>query len=264
LILAFAFPGISQLLAWGQTSGLALVCFTLAYFALRARHDLLAGLAIGCLIFKPQLGLAAAVVFVLTQRWKVVLGALLSALLQMGIGWLYYGTAVVRDYLNALTRVPDVLPALEPRPYQMHSLRAFWMMLIPSPPLVFILYAVTAVGVLVLLVHCWRHDSDLRIKFSALLLASVLVSPHLTVYDLVVLAPAFLLLGDWAVEQPERRSNGTIRTLLYLCFPLFLLAPLVRFIHVQFSVIAMAALLFMISKTYTDSSAETISDTKIV
>ncbi len=38
LILAIAFPGFFHLLAWGQTSGLALLCFTLAYLALRHDH----------------------------------------------------------------------------------------------------------------------------------------------------------------------------------------------------------------------------------
>src|ERR1041385_2833956 len=80
---ALAFPGISQLLAWGQTSGLALLFFTLAYLALRNKQDFLAGLAIGCLIFKPQLGLAAAVIFIFTRRWKVAGGAILSAFVQL-------------------------------------------------------------------------------------------------------------------------------------------------------------------------------------
>ncbi len=71
LILAMAFPGFFHLLAWGQTSGLALLCFTLAYLALRSDRRLLAGLAIGALIFKPQLGLAAAVVFVIARQWKL-------------------------------------------------------------------------------------------------------------------------------------------------------------------------------------------------
>ena len=34
LILAIAFPGFFHLIAWGQSSGLALLCFTLAYLAL--------------------------------------------------------------------------------------------------------------------------------------------------------------------------------------------------------------------------------------
>src|SRR5208282_1919115 len=54
LILALAFPAFWHLIAWGQTSALAFACFTLAFLALTTRRELLAGLALGCLIFKPQ------------------------------------------------------------------------------------------------------------------------------------------------------------------------------------------------------------------
>jgi hypothetical protein len=65
----------------------------------------------------------------------------------------------------------------------------------------------------------------------------------LTVYDLVILAPAFLLLGDWA--QAHRDSALPVSLLLYVCYPLFLLGPLARNTHLQLSVVAMTALLWM-------------------
>ena len=74
-LLALAYPAFFHLIAWGQTSALALACFTAAYFFLRDRKDFFAGLAIGCLIFKPQLGIVAAAVFFLTGAWKVGGGA---------------------------------------------------------------------------------------------------------------------------------------------------------------------------------------------
>ena len=43
LILAIAFPAFWHLIAWGQTSALALACFTLAFFALRNERDFLGG-----------------------------------------------------------------------------------------------------------------------------------------------------------------------------------------------------------------------------
>jgi Glycosyltransferase family 87 len=248
LVLAAAFPGFFHLIAWGQTSGLALACFTLAYLALRKQHNFLAGLAIGCLIFKPQLGLAAAAVFVLALEGKVVLGAVISAPAQLGIGWLHYGSAAMRAYFYATWHVRHALALLEPRPYQMHSLRAFWSLLVPWPYVGFALYLVTAVGVLALAFLCWKSELSLELRYSALLLATVLVAPHLTVYDLVILAPAFLLLGDWIVGAPGRRTQ-IVGVLLYLCYPLFLLGPLTRVTHVQLSVIVLAGLLWIVERT---------------
>lgn len=245
LILALAFPGFFHLVAWGQTSGLALACFTLAFLALRKQRGFLAGLAIGSLIFKPQLGLAAAVVFVLAAEWRVVLGAIAAASAQLAAGWLYYGTEVMRDYWRALRHIPALIPLLEPRPYQMHSLSGFWSLLLPWPRLAFALYIISALAVLALPVRCWPTRLPLELRYSMLLLASVLVAPHLTVYDLVILAPAFFLLGDWLLGHPNFRFVSSAEWLLYLCYPLFLLGPLARFTHLQLSVLALAALLWI-------------------
>jgi hypothetical protein len=82
------------------------------------------------------------------------------------------------------------------------------------------------------------------LRYSSLLLATVLVAPHLTVYDLVILAPAFLLLADQLMGQAaDVRGIGT---LLYLMYALPLLGPLTRWTHIQLSVVAMTALAFRI------------------
>jgi alpha-1,2-mannosyltransferase len=245
LILVVAFPGVFHLLLWGQTSGLALLCFTLAYLALRGDRRILAGLAIGSLIFKPQLGLAAAVVFVCALEWKVVWGALVAASLQLAAAWIHYGAAVMRAYFHALANIESMLLLLEPRPYQTHSLRSFWPMLIPWPRVALALYVISALGALVLAVQCWKGKASLEIHYAALVAASVLVSPHLTVYDLVILAPAFLLLGDWSVAHREQLLALRVRELLYLCYPLFLIGPLAQETHLQLSVVAMTALLWI-------------------
>ena len=245
LILAIAFPGFFFLLAWGQSSGLALACFILSYLALRSGHPFLAGLAIGSLIFKPQLGLAAAVVFVLAREWKVVAAAVASALSQLAVGWLHYGAQIMRDYLGMLMHIGDFVPLLEPRPYQMHSLRSFWSLLLPWPRVALGFYGVTAVVVLALTVGCWRSQASLEIRYSALLWGTVLIAPHLTVYDLVILAPAFLFLSDWALGHAGQRFVPSLQLLIYLCYPLFLLGLPVRFTHLQLSVVAMTGLLWI-------------------
>jgi Glycosyltransferase family 87 len=244
LILALAFPAFWHLIAWGQTSALILACFTAAFCAQRAHRDFLAGLALGCLVFKPQLALAAALVFAITLNGQVIAGALLSATTQVGAAWLYYGPGPLRDWVRRLLSVPSLLPLLEPRLYQTHSLRTFWTMLVPWPSASFALYLTTALLISVLAVACWRSRLSLSLRYSALLLATVLLAPHLTVYDLVILAPAILLLSDWIVAQPDQPATGRFKLLLYLAFVLPLLGPLARWTHFQLSVPVMAALLY--------------------
>jgi len=246
-MLAVAFPAFWHLMAWGQTSSMALACFTVAFFALRAQREFLAGLAFGCLIFKPQLAIAAAIVFVITIRWKIIAGAILSAFVQLTPSWLFYGPGPLREWMHTLLNLRNRLSLLEPRIYQTHSLRTFWIMLMPWPSVSLALYMMTALLVSAVTIACWRSCAPLRLRYSALLLATVLLAPHLTVYDLVILAPVFLLLCDWMIAQPASRFTPTfklLQLLLYLTFALPLFGPLARWTHFQLSVPVMAALLY--------------------
>lgn len=247
-ILTLAFPAFWHLMLWGQTSALALFFFTLAFLAFTAEKNFLAGLALGCLIFKPQLGVAIAVILIVRARWNVIAGGILSAAAQLAAGLSYYGGSPVREWLNALRHFGNVASLLEPKPYQTHCLRTFWAMLMPWPKVAFALYILTAILVFALAVRCWQSNLPLSLRYSALLLATVLVSPHLTVYDLVILAPMFLLLSDWCLAHPDISATPALKLLLYLAYALPLIGPLARWTHVQLSVLAMFALLYLLSQ----------------
>jgi alpha-1,2-mannosyltransferase len=255
VLLATAFPAFFHLIAWGQTSAVALACFTMMFFLLRDRREFLAGLVLGCLIFKPQLGLAAGIVFVSIGAWKTVLGAALSAAAQLSVGVLYYGMEPLRHWVRMLRNVQAVLPLLEPKLYQTHSLRTFWSMILPWPGLSFGLYVISAAVVLGLTIACWRRGGAVALRYSALLLASVLVAPHLTVYDLVILAPAFILLADWLVGQSPTGSTWWLGSLLYLVYMLPLLGFFARWTHIQLSVVAMAATVFLLGRLWRRGSS---------
>jgi Glycosyltransferase family 87 len=245
-VLALAYPAFFHLIAWGQTSAPALLFFTLAYFALRSDRAFCAGLATGLLIYKPQLGLAAVVWFLFSKQWKSLAGALVSGVAQLSIGWFYYGTSAMRDYYDALRHIPHVLPYLEPRLYTVHCLRAFWTMLVPVPAVAAGLNVISVVAVLITSVVLWRSQESLSLRYCTLLVATVLVAPHLTVYDLVILVPAFLFLADWSLDKSSALTHLPI--ILYLCYVLPLIGPLSRYTHVQLSVLAFLALLYQLWK----------------
>ncbi len=136
----------------------------------------------------------------------------------------------------------------------MHSLHAFWAMLIPWPYVAFTLYVVSAMIVLALTVRYWRSAAPLGLRFSALLVATVLVSPHLTVYDLVILVPAFLLLADWSIAHHQQAVVVSLGSLLYLCYALPLTVPVTQWSHVQLSVPAMVALLWVVQGVRDDET----------
>ena len=244
VLCALAFPAFFHLLMWGQTSGLALACFTLMFLALQRRNNFAAGLAFGLLFFKPQLGVAGFFILLLAGEWRILAGASITAVSQLAIAWACFGSGVVSDYFRHLLDAPFQLGLLEPKLYQLHSLAGFWQLLCRWPRIAGAGYLLSTVVVVALAFRTWQSARSLEVRFAALLLATVLVAPHLTIYDLVILAPAFLLLANWAVGE----YAPTIRVLLYLCFVLPLAGPLARWTHVQVTVLAMTSLLYLLER----------------
>jgi glycosyl transferase family 87 len=249
LVLALAFPGFFSLIGGGQNSALALGAFTAAFFSLRAKRPLLAGLAIGLLAYKPQFGLMAALVFLFTFEWKIILGALISGVGQFAIAAWYYGTAVIGGYFRNLAWVNQYAVFLEPSLFKMHSLRAFWQCLLPWPRIAFVLYVASAVWIVIVTLRYWKSAAPLPLRFAVFLLGSVLIDPHLTDYDLVVLAPALLLIGNWIMTAAPSCHRDAAKLLTYAAYALPAFGALLKFTHVQFSVIAFTALLLVLVKS---------------
>jgi hypothetical protein len=242
VLLAAGSPAFFNLVAHGQNSAIALACFTAAFFALRHEKRFLAGLAIGTLIYKPPLGLAAACVFGLTLEWRIVGGAIVGAVVQLGAAWRHYGRDVMNAYWDSVRGVGDISALLDVKPYQMHSLLSFWKSLVPWPDLAIAFYVVSASATIIVVCLVWRTRAPLSLRYAVLLLATVLVSPHLNVYDLVILAPALLMIGDWAVEHRDHPFSAVTQKLLYCAYALPLFGAFTRVTHVQLSVVAMSAL----------------------
>ena len=238
---AIAWPAGFAMLGAGQASSLALACFTGAFLALRAERRFLAGLALGSLAWKPQLGLAVAVAFVVARDARVIVGALVAAAAQLALPALLLGPRVLVDYAGVVADLPRLAPVLGGQPHQMHSLRSFFDFLLPAPA-AGIAFAVGALATLWLAARTWRSAAPLELRFAVLLLATALASPHLYLYDLVILAPAWLFLADRVAASPGDPAQAGLRGALWAGMALLALGPLSRFTHLQLSVPLLAAL----------------------
>ena len=252
VIAAVAFPPLFHLFVRGQISVLVLGCFTAALLAFRADRGWLAGIALGLLAFKPQFLVAIPLVLLLARAWKALAGLCASAAVQVVLTWLYFGSAVMRAYFETLWHVSRWIGAAEPglAAIQMHSLRSFWALLIPWPDVGLALYILSSVVIIAMAAVIWKSGSPLTLRFSALILAAILVDPHLFVYDLLVLAPALLLLVDWTLTEtknktkPQHHDSAALQLLSYLTYILPLFGPLSRWTHLQLSVPAFVVLLW--------------------
>jgi hypothetical protein len=254
---ALAFPPLFHFFVRGQNSALVLACFTAAFLAFRADRTWLAGIALGFLIFKPQFLVAIPLVLLLSYAWKPLAALILSAGAQLALAHIYFGPAVMNAYFDTLWHMSRVIGAseLSLAPIQMHSLRSFWTLLIPWPQLpwpqlALALYGLTSIVTVIVAAAFWKSSAPLSLRFSALTLAAVLVNPHLFIYDLLVLAPATLLLADWTLANPHHPSSPALRMLTYLAFVLPLFGPLARWTHLQLSVPVFVALLWLLWRDF--------------
>ena len=131
----------------------------------------------------------------------------------------------------------------------MHSLRSFWTLLFRWPLAATALYLLSSIAIIALAATIWKSAAPLALRFSTLLLAAVLVNPHLFIYDLLALAPIFLLLADWSIENAPHPETPILRVLLYLAFLLPLFGPVARWTHIQLSVLIFVTLLWTLYRT---------------
>lgn len=247
-VCAIAYPPLFHFFVRGQLSAVVLVCFTAAYLALCARHDWLAGFALGLLVFKPQFLVAVPLIILLARAWKIFAGLVVSAGAQLAFTLIYFDPAVIRAYLRMMLHSASQPGSAELvlSPIQMHSLRTFFYLLIPWPRAAWALYLLSSLAVIAIAAAIWKSSSPLALRFSTLLLAAVLVNPHIYIYDLLGLAPALLLVSDWALIHAQHPSAPALNLFSYLAFVLPLFGPLSRWTHLQISVPTFAVLLYLL------------------
>jgi hypothetical protein len=84
------------------------------------------------------------------------------------------------------------------------------------------------------------------VRLGLLIVATVLVSPHLTIYDATVLALPLLWLGAWVGTEPRADRPAMYWSTVYWLF-VTLLLPTALLIRVQISVLILGWLFLTVS-----------------
>jgi hypothetical protein len=235
-------------LSFAQISALGLLCFTLAFLALRADRPVAAGFAIGSLVYKPSLLLVPAIVIAAAAMrrngWRdrrIVAGAAAGVGAQLAAAAAFWGPSTLVLYVREQARlVPDMRDQFYV--HHLHSWRSFFEILGLPEPLALALYAVVGSVVIAGTLRSWKSEAPLEVRYGVLLIATAIASPHNYVYDLVILTPAFLLLWDWSETPRRERVAPMFQWLLYFCYlaPGFAIVALV--VRIQCSVPALTLL----------------------
>lgn len=206
-----AFPAVLMNAILAQ-NGFLTAALLIAGLMLLPRRPLVAGLVLGCLVFKPHLGLLLPLAFAAARQWRAFVGAALSATGLLLLGLLMFG---LESYSAWLAQAPFyariVADGLVPW-YKMASVYASLRLAgLPSEAAwtVHIVIALAAAGAVW---RIWRSDCPMAAKGAALAAATALISPYLYVYDTLILIIPFLWLAT--VER-----NRILLAVLW-CIPL--------------------------------------------
>ena len=243
---AAAFPPFWSLVLYGQATILILTAFWMAWLALERRKSFAAGMALGLLLIKPQFAIPITVVVLACREWRMLAGAATVIAIQVAAVPMLLGWSVFKAYGRFVPVIMQYADLLEPKPFQSHSLRALTRLAplwIGAPAWI----ALSAI-VLVWTVKVWKSSAPVRVRLGVVILASVLVSPHLIVYDATVLVLPLIWFGAYVQERGPSPEAARFWTCVYWLF-VTLLAPTAAAIAIQVSVLVMIRLLVLITRT---------------
>jgi hypothetical protein len=230
-------PFWTALLA-GQSTLWPLLAFGLGGHAYIQGRKLMAGLAFGLLFVKPQLGLVLAVVLVACGEWTIIAGIALSAAAQFIAPMVVFGWDIWPAYARFLESLPSLKASLESWGNIQHGLAALtrplpgwlqgpvWMTL--SLPVIYAAW------------RTWRGDSPAPIKMAVLVVSSVIVCPHVLLYDCTLLVLPVL----WAAHASSREQLAGPVYLLVLTFAI----PFAFLFGLQLSLAAVLWFLYVLTR----------------
>lgn len=192
----------------GQSSFLSTAAL-FASLALMDRRPALAGLLIGLLTVKPQLGILLPVMLVASGRWRVIAYATLAAVALFAASVAIGGVQSWQDYLTkAVPLMREVLrdPSGMAMPYHATLFMSFRGVL--GDQVADAIQAVAAVGAVAAVYAAFRYRKHADpAQLRALLLAcTICASPYMGTYDVLPLTcAAMALLADGKLDALGRR-----------------------------------------------------------
>ena len=194
LLLALAFPVVLTNTLVGQ-NGFLTASLIGGMLVLLPTRPLLAGVCLGLLSYKPQYGLLFPLLLIATVQWRAFMSAGVTVVALVAVSWLAFGTESWQAFFKWMPMFSQAFLTEGRAPWgKMQSIFALVRYLGASEPLGWALQWAMTAAVAVTLVVLWRSRVRYELKAAALATGTLLVTPYLFLYDLMVLAIAVAFL----------------------------------------------------------------------
>ena len=188
LLLGLAFPVVLTNTLVGQNGFLTASLIGAMLWLLPAR-PVLSGICLGLLTYKPQYGLLFPLVLIAASQWTVFVTAGITAVALAAVSWLAFGTESWQAFFHWLPMFSQAFLTEGRAPWcKLQSIFGWVRFLGGSEQLGWIFQWVLTAAVAVVVVLLWRSRVRYSLKVAALAAGTLLVTPYLFLYDLMVLA----------------------------------------------------------------------------
>jgi len=209
LVLAAGFPAVFSNTLVGQNGFLtaALIGGTLYLLPVR---PVLAGICLGFLTYKPQYGFLFPIVLIATQRWTTFVSAGVTAVALAVVSWLAFGTESWQAFFHWMPTFSQAfLTEGKATWWKLQSIFSLVRYFGGTEAVAWAVQWVVTASVAVVLLTIWRSPVRYSLKAAALAVGTLLTTPYLFMYDMMVLAIAVAFLvriglreGFWPYELP--------------------------------------------------------------
>jgi alpha-1,2-mannosyltransferase len=199
IIVAAAFPACFINLGHGQNGFLSAGLFGAALVTLAPR-PLLSGALFSLLAYKPQFGLLIPIALMAGGQWRTFFAAGGTVIVLAGAATYAFSPEIWRAFAASTETSRTLL--LEQGNVGFEKLQSVFAVVRMWGGGISTAYGAQAAASLIALfnvVCAWRAPVDRNLKYALLIVATLLASPHVLDYDLVILAPAiaFISVSCW-------------------------------------------------------------------
>jgi hypothetical protein len=154
-----------------------------------------AGILLGLLSYKPHLAALIPLALLAGRRWQTLIWAMVSGMALMLASGAVFGLNIWGLFLESLSSTLTDLHNQALWFYKMPSVFGALRMVGLEPSTTWIFQGATMLAAAALVVWIWSGPASLLVKGAALVVATLLFSPHIMYYDLAILA--IPLAGFW-------------------------------------------------------------------
>jgi hypothetical protein len=216
LLLALAFPAVFINLGHGHNGFLTAALLAGALLQLD-RRPIVAGILIGLLAYKPQFGLLIPLVLIVSGRWRVFCAAAATVAALALVVTFAFGMDVWTAFLASTKFTRTVV--LEQGDTGWHKIQSVFSIVRMWGGGIDLAYAVQGtmtLAVAAALAWLWHSRATFPLKAAGLLIGTVLATPYVLDYDLMLLAPALAFLASDGAQRGFGPYEKTALAALWL------------------------------------------------